>query len=348
MAKKPANKNNASNAKGSNKSVKPKEKRKSTPNKKSKKKTLKKNKFHLNKNRGLGLYIRVKSLLWREYKKDYKGLDYVDKNSHFLRVVHKVYEECKTSGADCPDNVLTTKYQQIVGHLKRPEPFIDPELYGSTDDNEYWNIFNVEFELFEPYLWVKSPMILSPPSEFLISDYLKMVRAGKDGKTYKISKIDGYEKEFKQWVDWCNVAFQDVDSDGNIPYFIFSKPEWNEDLKRWETEIYICDREGKPNSFGYIPQGGSPVKDLPKTLIKKPTVSKPKEEKPEEEKPEVSKPKVSKKGQEYIDKISLLILKKESQQKDVVFWKGIGDDKELDTAIKRLKITQLMIDKLGN
>ena len=342
MAKKPAKKNSASKSSGSNKR-KPKTKRKLTPNTKSKKKTVSK-KITLDKNRGLGLYIRVKSLLWKEYKSDYKGIDYRQKDSHFLNIVHKVYSECKTSGADCPDNVLITKYQQIVGHLKRPEPFIDPELYQSTDDHEYWNIFNVEFEVFEPYLWVKSPMILSPPSEFQVADYLRLVRADKEGKNYKIDKRTGYEKEFKQWVDWCNVTFQDVDSDGEIPYFMFTKPEWNNTLKRWETEIFITDRTGHPNNFGYVPEGGKPLTDLPPILT--PPIKEVEPEKPKKPK-EPKRPQISKEGQKKVDEMSLLILKKESQQKDVIFWKNIGNEKELDLAIKRLKITLLRIDKLG-
>ena len=139
----------------------------------------------LNPNKGLGLYIRLKTLLWREYKQDWNGLDYRSKNSNFLSVVHDVYEECKFWGADCTDEVLTNKYQEIIGHLKRPEPQLPLSL--TVEPSPYWEIKSVEFELFEPYLWVKSPMIMPSSEGFKVSDYLDS----------KMNKYEGYQKYFK-------------------------------------------------------------------------------------------------------------------------------------------------------
>jgi len=288
----------------------------------------------LDKNRGLGLYIRIKSLLWKEYKSNYKGIEWRTKNSKFLKITHQVYAECKTSGADCPDKVIFAKYKEIKGHLKRPDPFIDPDLYADTDGHQYWSISTVEFELFAPYLWIVSPMMLSTPSEFQVSNYLSMKR-DKFG-AYKINKREGYDSEFKDWVDWCNVNFHNSASGDDIPHWMFTKPKWNNDNERWETTIYITDRDGVPNSFGYIPSGGEAVKDLPKELdvFKTPTEGiEKKEGKGERENP-------------IETESDRLMNKKIGYIKEIEMWHKIGMTEKRDNTIKKLEITNKQIEKL--
>jgi hypothetical protein len=271
--------------------------------------------------------------LWSKFKQDYNGNDYRSSGGQFLKIVHDVYNECKVSGQDCSDEVLISKYNAILNNEKRPEPFISPDLYQETDEHEYWSIANVEFEAFPPYLWIKSQMIASPPYEFQVSDYVNMKR-DKDGN-YKISKKSGYDNEFKDWVDWCNYNFKDVGSDGYIPYWMFTKPEWNDEKKRWETEIYIVDSQGKPDSFGYTPIGGEPKADLPPTLIPPTILPEPTKEVPQE-KPasqESNSQKLLNKKLGYIEEIKM--------------WKEIGDEKEMKNAILKLKIVNKQIEKLS-
>ncbi len=72
-----------------------------------------------------------------------------------------------------------------------------------------------------------------------------------------------YEKAFKHWVDWCNKkqAERDSthDSDKIIFFYAFSEDcFWNITTKRWEIEVYSCDREGNYDDFGYVPPDYTP------------------------------------------------------------------------------------------
>ena len=116
--------------------------------------------------------------------------------------------------------------------------------------------------LVSPYLWVVSPMIIAEPAEFMIGDYVKS-EYNPVSERYQLTKRSGYLVEFKDWIDWCNAQFRGLSYD-DIPYFIFSKPEWNKKTFRWETELFITDKTGKVDSFGYVPEGGKPVEYLPK------------------------------------------------------------------------------------
>lgn len=303
------------------------------------KKKLKEVEYPLDPNVSLGLYVRIKSLLWKEFGKDFKGIEYRTKGSRFLNVVHDVYLECRVSGSDCTDEVLIRKYIEIIGRIKRPEPFIEPDLYRDTDGHEYWNISTIEFNIFTPYLWIVSPMIISPPKpEFQVSEYLRLKRNEKG--EYDINKEVGYDRNFKQWVDWCNYNFRNISSDGDIPYFMFTKPEWNEDLKRWETEIYITDKQGRPDSFGFIPKGGIEVEDLPEVLpdfgVEEEEVKPTKRVKKEKVAPE---PKIETESERLLNK-------KLGYIEEVRMWKELGDEKEMKNAILKLKITNKQIDKL--
>lgn len=299
------------------------------------KKKLKKVETPLDPNVSLGLYVRIKNLLWKTHKSDFKGVDYRTKGSKFLEAVHSVYLECRVTGSDCTDEVLLDKYEQIISRSKRPEPFIEPDLYRDTDGHEFWTIDTVEFPVFEPYLWIVSPMIISPPhSEFQISEYLRLKKNARG--EYDINKEIGYDRSFKQWVDWCNYHYRGVPSDGDVPCWMFTKPEWNDDLKRWETEIFITDRDGKPDSFGYVPKGAEPIEDLPEKL---PDFG------IEEEDPE-KKPRQKTTRAKVETESERLLNKKLGYIEEIKLWKQLGEIEEMKNAMKKLKITNKQIDKL--
>ena len=93
-------------------------------------------------------------------------------------------------------------------------------------------------------------MIIPPPSEFRVTSYYST-----DGDTTK-----GYNKYFKEWVDWCNMIYRGqfgagFDSEEVEIHFIFTKPKYNEEKKRWETEILIVTPSGEIDSFGFEPKG---------------------------------------------------------------------------------------------
>jgi len=281
MAKKPSNKKsvNQSKGKGRGKVIKGDGVNKSkTPTKKpsSKKSTPKKI------NKGLSLYIHTRSILWSKFGKDYNGKDYSTKGSEFLKVSGQVYRECRSRGSECTDEVLIEKYQEIVGGEQRFEPFVDDELYGQAQP--YWEINDISWISFEPYLWVISPMIIPSPHEFQVSDYLAV---GGD-------RSKGYAKFFRQWVDFNNEQekLRRRGSKGDIPHFVLTKPAYNKTKKRWEVFIYIIsagseqarlDEQGQQlesfegwetDNYGFIPKGDieepiAPKKVTPPSVKKK-------------------------------------------------------------------------------
>lgn len=296
----------------------------------------------INKNRGLGLYTRIKSLLWREFKGNYHAGEYSsavwadNKEAAFVTIVHQVYAECKISGEYCSDEVIIKKYLAIFSKIKRPEPYFPSELYKNTDGKWYYAIKDVNFEaiaLISPYLWVVSPMIISEPSAFMIGDYVKS-EFNKESERYELTKLSGYYEEFSHWVDWCNKTFQPKDSDEDIPYFIFSKPEWNTKTFRWETEMFSCDKSGNIDSFGYVPEGAKPIKYLPR---------KTKLEKPETKKEEVS-PETKEKPKTTIDKE--LELQKQKEKTAVAETARMKTQLELLKEYKSLGLSNAEIKKL--
>lgn len=259
MAKKPikkgvenTSKNWGGKKKGSAQTVKSTSKKQS-----EKKERVSRKGIPLDKNKGLGLYIRIKSLLWKNYKQNYKSYDYREfVGDGFLSSLHNVFEECKTSGADCPEDVILTKYQQIVDKVKRPEPFILPRYL--EDPKPYFDVVDIELSTFDPYLWINVPMISANPSGFFVSDYLS-----SNGR----NKYELYVDVFKDWVDWCNQTFYNVPSEDYHVYFLFTPPVWNNIENRWETEIKTVTASGRVDDFGYTPAGGKIIKP-PLTVVK--------------------------------------------------------------------------------
>lgn len=233
----------------------------------TKKKTSKKNVKPVKKGAGFSSnnFNNIRSLIWQAY-----GLDYTSYfDPEFIRVVKAVYNECKYFGQECSEQDIWAFYDIVTEDPIRPFPYIAEDLYEAA--RQYYEILNVEFTvLFPAYLWIKSPMIIPPPSEFITTNYYS-----KDGSTDK-----GYRKYFKEFVDWANQAEkikrQSIGSDGSVSsddidiYIKFTKPEYNEAERRWGTEIFICTKEGIKFSFGFTPQGKQYDHDVDEEFVEPP------------------------------------------------------------------------------
>ena len=186
----------------------------------------------------------IRALIWAEY-----GLDYVSYfDPEFIRVIREVYNECKAVGRECSDRDILLIYDDVRENPQRPYPYIEEDLFQSA--RQYYEILDVEFNLFPAYLWISSPMIIPEPSEFIVTQYYN-----KEGNTDK-----GYKKYFKEFVDWANKATREknegnVDSSDVDIYIKFTQPEYDEEKQRWESEIFICTEEGIMFSFGFVPKG---------------------------------------------------------------------------------------------
>lgn len=221
------------------------------PNKVTKKKTpsTKKKDERSKVKKGAGFssnnFNYIRSLVWREY-----GLDYVSYfDPKFINIVKAVYNECKSAGQECTDKQILLFYDDILENPKRDFPYIDDDLY--TNSIPYYQLLDVEFAQFPAYLWIFSPMIMPPPSEFIITSYVN----NKDGSGDK-----GYRKYFKEFVDWANEAMRnqygsEINSDDIDIFIKFTMPEYIESKQRWETEIFICNADGERESFGFTPKG---------------------------------------------------------------------------------------------
>jgi hypothetical protein len=239
-------KNLPSQKKTSKKQLSKTDSKKAVKKKLPSKKTSKKKKVDLKAGAGFASnnFNYIRALVWREF-----GLDYVSYfDPEFIRTVKEVYNECKAVGRECTDNDILLIYDEVTDNPKRPYPYIEEDLFQST--RQYYEILDVEFSLFPAYLWITSPMIIPPPSEFIVTQYYD-----KEGNTDK-----GYKKFFREFVDWANNATR-AKNNGNVGsedieiYIKFTQPEYNEEERRWESEIFICTEEGIKFSFGFVPKG---------------------------------------------------------------------------------------------
>lgn len=192
-------------------------------------------------------FNRIRSLIWREYGLDYKS--YYD--PEFLKIIKAVYLECKSRDSECSETEIILIYEDIQENPQRDFPKISEDLYGENGQMPYYDLAYEEFTQYPSYLWIVSPMILPPPSEFVVASYY-------DGE----GNMDkGYRKYFKEFIDWCNYATKEAVGNSNIDssdieiFVKFTKPEYNQALQRWQTEIFICNSQGIRFSFGFEPKG---------------------------------------------------------------------------------------------
>lgn len=270
----------------------------------------------------------IRSLIWREY-----GLDYISYfDPKFISIVKAVYNECKSAGSECTDREILLFYDDILQNPKRDYPYIDEDLY--TTPIPYYQLLDVEFSLFPAYLWIYSPMIIPPPSEFIITDYVN----NKEGSAEK-----GYRKYFKEFVDWANEAMRnqygsEIDSEDIDIYIKFSKPEFIESKHRWETEIIICTADGEPESFGFEPQGRMTDHDVEGEFEK--PVDKKIEEIPTEEKLPIEEKQISpeeaQKLKQTNEKLFNLLLKMRKKQQQLESKEKTKIKKKV--AVKRKKV----------
>lgn len=218
----------------------------------------------------------IRSLLWKKYRSDF--VSYFDPS--FIRLVREIFNDCKAAGVTCTEEVIYEKYEQLRSDDKRPKPYILPHFQSGK---VYYEIKDVPFPTLAPYLYVVSPMILGYPHEFRITEYFKKKT---DSRGIEELDIRGYDKFFAKWVNWCNAAMRnehgnDYGSEELEIYFKMSEAVYNEQKKRWETNIYTCTPSGKIFDFGYKPEGElerdeDPEYKLPSTtqLSEKPVTEK--------------------------------------------------------------------------
>jgi hypothetical protein len=208
------------------------------------KKNKKQSGFYGNKNN----FTYIRSIIWRNHKSDFKS--YFD--DELFSIVKEIFNDCKAAGTSCTEEIILYKYKELISNRKRPKPFI---LSYFLEPRYYYEIKDVPFQALAPYLYVVSTMIIPFPHEFIITDYFKKIQSDKGSQI----EIIGYNKYFSQWVNWCNAAMRnehgnEYGSEELEICFKMTDAEYNEDKKRWETNIYICTPSGKIESFGYKPE----------------------------------------------------------------------------------------------
>lgn len=356
--------------------VSPKKVSKKSISKKSSKKKISSKKAKELVKKGSGFasnnFNRVRSLIWKEFGLDFKGYS----DPEFIKIIQDVYRECKSRDSECSEIEILLIYDEVKENPKRAFPQIEKDLYGENGQMPYYDLAYQEFVQYPSYLWIKSPMILPPPSEFVVASYYD-----GDGNMDK-----GYRKYFKEFIDWCNNATREsvgggnIDS-GDIQIFVkFSKPEYNQNLQRWETEIFICDSQGNRFSFGFEPKGRMSAHDVSEEYLE-PTLLTPEQlekrkvdvkkldsaldnllSKYENIEKEKSKPKKSaaKKTKVKSTKIVKLIPKidKDKELKTLTkikkeitsaikLYKEIGDTKRMNKSLKELDSIMSKIKKLS-
>lgn len=178
-------------------------------------------------------YSHIRSLIWKTHRSDFRSW------ADTAKLASEVYADCKLL-QDCSDEDILGYYLERRGYKDRipAEPEIAVSLY--TEPQFYWEFSNLPLKASPRYLWVVSPMLLPAPAEFLAINY-------------------DYKKHFREFVQWCNLkmrqaGIKDTDQEG-FPMFILSKPNWNFDKKRWETEVFSCDAAGNRFDYGFEPTG---------------------------------------------------------------------------------------------
>lgn len=174
-------------------------------------------------------YNRIRSLIWKKNKGDFKSY------RETAKVASAVYTDCKFL-TECTEEDIQGYYLERKGYAEKQPPI--PEIPSSLlIPQDFWEIADVPFVAFPKYLWVISPSLLAAPSE-------------------RLGISISYEKHLRGFVRWCNLQRKLMgitDSDEYVPKFIFTQPFWNATTNRWETELFTCDDNGQPFDYGYNP-----------------------------------------------------------------------------------------------
>ena len=204
-------------------------------------------------------FNRIRSIIWKEYGLDFKN--YFDPD--FISRVKDVYRECKSRNSDCSETEILLIYDEVSDNPQRQFPAITESLYGDEGQMPYYELISEDFVKYPSYLWIISPMILPPPSEFVTASYYN-----SDGNSDK-----GYAKYFKEFIDWCNNATKESVGNSNIDssdieiFVKFTKPQYDTLKQRWWTEIFICNSQGDRFSFGFEPIGRMKDHDITEEYI---------------------------------------------------------------------------------
>lgn len=199
------------------------------------------NKLYRQKQKDTGFAVNnfnhIRSLLWKTYREDFKAYN----DPAFISVVMQVYTECKALGGTCPDEKILEIYLKIKKAPKRPQPFLDPALF---DPQPYFNIKDVEFALFEPYLWIVSPMIIPAPHEFIVANYYYHYNKLLDAP---INEIEKYATEIRGKKALSNLSKKEE----TLIFAIVSKPvsSWSAQQKTEFLEIYAKHNEDATRGY---------------------------------------------------------------------------------------------------
>ncbi len=254
--------------------------KKTTPKKSSKKPTPKKTtakksgkkvtKKAVKRDRFASNYNAIRSLLWKEYKKEWTAQgktyrEFIAKGG----VVSQTYQRCKTIeteryvGRDkkrhtrqaiisrCTPEEIRGIYGEVTGAYVPPPPRIPESL---KEPRPFWGLdTEIDFSIIPNYVTIVSPMLMAAPAEFQPQQYV-------------------YENTFQGFVDWCNELYERGEWAGSddAPMVRMGEPYYDDHMNRWEIEVYSCDADGNRVNYGYIP-----TPELPSDIRKVPEIEMP-------------------------------------------------------------------------
>lgn len=312
------------------------------------------------RNTRVNQYIRIRSLIWQKRKEQYES--YFD--PALLNISRRVNDECKTAGTDCDDDLILTFHDEWAeGGSQFPIPFINPVLLYPQP---YYEIKSVaDFAIESANIYFYSPMLIAPPSGFRSLDYAAYTT---DDGVRRLSLDRGYQRYWKEWVDWVNAVYRELevdDSEDIDVYFKLLAPEWDEERKMWIVLVVSCTPDGRVYDFGFEPTGDGdqstadfirpedaaapPISTTP-TDVPPPQIptTTPRVVTREEIESEALK---KEKEQELVKKrkdadLDRLLKMKADAISEVKLWKELDDKEEYEIAKTRLRSINKDIDKL--
>lgn len=138
-------------------------------------------------------------------------------------------------------------------------------------------------------------------------------------------KRPSYSKTFSEFVNFAN---KQIDPEEYTEEYLVTttRPEWNNELQRWESRIITVNAEGNETDYGYEPSAPSTIEEIDLKLKSK------------GETPKKTKEKPATKSEQYLEKeLELKISKEKSrQQANEMFLKGLYSKVEYKAEIDRI------------
>ncbi len=266
------------------------------------------------------LYARIKKLIWKKYKSDFKNYGELVRNRKdrqtgktisYTSPAGKVFIQCSTF-ADCTDEEIIGIYESLRQKEKPPKPIID-ERFKDALNNNYWELLEDTFypEEWATYLYITSPMLIGSGLAFPINNMRDKIVAGQETER-KPQLHQGEKYRFSKFVNYMNrLQRAKLNKYGYVAY---GDPFWNAKDGRWEVEIFPAKADNTRFSYGFNPE--SDQQNLPDEALETMTetfdeeVSEGKEKKPVKGKKAGDEIEVEREKQKTIDKESELQEKK--------------------------------------